>query len=77
MSGPEIWAVYDHDNYECGGISSLHWSKEGAAARARELVEQEDKFMLRRTGKRMQLVGPLEWTWQHRTIEVRLAEVLP
>lgn len=77
QAGPVVWSVLDSDNYECGGISSLHWSKEGAMTRAHELVEKEDKIALASTGKRMQLTGPMKWTWEHRTIEVEQAEVRP
>lgn len=76
-NAPAVWSVIDSDNYECGGISSLHWSKEGALQRAHELVKQEDETVLRNTGERMKLTGPMKWAWRHRTIEVAQAEVLP
>ena len=75
--GPAVWSVIDCDNYTWAGISSLHWSKEGALQRALDMVKEEDEIALRETGKLMALTGPMKWTWKHRTIEVRQAEVRP
>lgn len=73
----QVWSVIDSDNYECGGIVSLHWSKEGAAEHARDLVAKEDEVCLAKTGERMKLTGPMTWHWNHRTIQVKQAEVRP
>lgn len=77
MSGPTIWSVIDSDNFECGGIHSLHWSLEGAVQESLDLVAKEDLVCLAATGKRMALIGPREWAWTHRTICVEVAKVRP
>jgi hypothetical protein len=75
--GPQVWVVIDSDNFECGGIVSLHWSKEGAAQYAREIVSHEDVICLQETGSRMKLIGPMEWNWTHRTVKIEQAVVRP
>lgn len=77
MSGPEVWSVIDSDNYECGGIVSLHWSKEGALTEAHRLVSLEDDLLKKQRQKPMKLSGIAEWTSRHRTISVQIAEIQP
>jgi len=79
-----IWAVYDADNFECGGIHSLHWSYEGALSVAKELVSKENQYLAASRGdevprypKQMEQQSADRWYWKHRTIEVKRAEVKP
>lgn len=73
----KVWSVVDSDNFECGGIHSLHWSRAGAVEEARKLVGEEDEICMKETGERMKLVGRTTWEWTHRTICVEIAKVLP
>lgn len=80
--GATVWAVYDADNFECGGISSLHWSYEGAQAAAKVLVAKENTYLashdeIERYPKEMEQLSPDKWYWRHRTIEVAQVKVNP
>lgn len=81
-----IWAVYDADNFECGGIDSLYWSYEGALEGAKKLVADENATLARfaerndeveHYPKEMEQQGPDKWRWTHRTINVQRVEVRP
>jgi hypothetical protein len=73
---PKVWSVIDSDNYECSGITSLHWSYEGALEVALKIVAHEN-ILLERGRKPMEMISKDKWYWQHRTVEIEEATINP